>query len=294
MKTILITGSNGFIASNFVNTFKDKYNFVLLSHKKIPSNITIEELYSNNNLLNSIDLVLNLAGANIGDKRWTSKRKKELLESRIITTEKLVNIFNKLDKKPHLISASAVGIYTENVDNDESSIIDYQNHENFSQEITKKWELAAQQYRGPLTITRFGVVLSKNGGAFPKMLKPFLLYTGSILSNGLQYMPWIAMLDLLNALDYIISNQYTGIYNLIAPEIINNFQLSNAIAKTWNKPIIGKMPNFIIKMLFGQMGKELFLNSIKVSSNRLKQENFIFKYPNISDALIAIKNQDLN
>lgn len=253
--------------------------------------MTIEDLYSENNLVNSIDLVLNLAGANIGDKRWTAKRKNELLNSRVLTTEKLVNIFNKLNKKPHLISASAIGIYTANIDNDESSIIDYQKYENFSQEITKKWEVAALQYRGPLTITRFGVVLSNNGGAFPKMLKPFLLYTGSILSNGLQYMPWIAMPDLLSVLDYILSNQCTGIYNLVAPEIINNLQLSQAIAKTWNKPIIAKMPAFMIKTLFGQMGQELFLNSIKVSSSRLKQESFIFKYPNIIDALIAIKDK---
>lgn len=289
MKTVLITGSNGFIAKNFVKYFSAKYNFVFLSHKKTKCHITFEELYSNNILVTSIDIIVNLAGASIGDKRWSISRKKELLQSRLVTIEKLVTLFNRVDDKPHLISASAIGIYSENLINDEFSIIDYQNYENFSQEITKKSEVYSSKYCGPLTITRFGVVLSSNGGAFPKILKPFLFYIGSILGSGLQYTPWIALPDLLSGLEYIISEQKTGLYNLVAPEIINNLELSNQIARVWNKPIIFKIPEFIIKIIFGQMGQELFLNSIKVLPTRLAADNFIFTYPKLSLTLDAIK-----
>ena len=291
MKTILITGSSGYIATHFVKHFSEKYNFVLLSRKTIKNHVTLEELHSNNALIRSIDIIINLAGANIGDKRWTTSRKNELLQSRLFTTQKIVNLFNELTKKPHLISASAVGIYPENLINDESTVIDYQVYDNFSAEITKKWEDSANQYLGPVTITRFGVVLGSDGGAFPKMLRLFLFYTGSTFANGLQYMPWIALPDLLNALDYVISKQKSGLYNFVAPEMANNLQLSNLIAKIWKRPIIFKIPAFIIKILFGQMGKELFLNSIKVSPTRLVTEKFIFRYPKLPEALSAIKKK---
>lgn len=291
MKNILITGSSGYIATNFIKKFAGKYNFIHLSHKKMKGHITLEELYCNNRLVNSIDFVINLAGANIGAKRWNLSRKNELLQSRILTTQKIVSLFNGLGRKPHLISASAVGIYPEDLINDEFTNIDYQHYANFSQELTKTWELAAHQYRGALTITRFGVVFGSDGGAFPQILKPFLFYTGSILANGLQYMPWIALPDLLNAIDYVISNQQIGVYNFVAPNMANNRQLATLIAKTWKKPIICKIPKFIIKILFGQMGRELFLSNIKVLPTRLINENFLFMYPDLSSAVIAIKNK---
>ncbi|MBP9742783.1 MAG: TIGR01777 family oxidoreductase [Burkholderiales bacterium] len=291
MKNILITGSSGYIATNFIKKFAEKYNFICLSHKKIKDHIILEDLYSNNVLVNSIDVIVNLAGANISAKRWSLRRKQELLQSRLLTTQKIVSLFNSLDKKPHLISASAVGIYPQELINDEFTTLDYQDYENFSQEITKKWEVAAHQYQGALTITRFGVVFGSEGGAFPQMLKPFLFYTGSVLASGLQYMPWIALPDLLNTIDYVISNQQTGIYNFVAPNMVNNRQLAMLITKIWNKPIIGRIPKFVIKILFGQMGEELFLNSIKVLPTRLINENFIFMYPDLSAAMIAIKNK---
>lgn len=290
-KRILISGSTGYISTNFIKQFSGKYSFELLSHKKIPGHITLEELYSNDLLTNSIDIIINLAGANIGDKRWSLKRKQELLDSRLLTIQKIANLFNRSNKKPFLVSASAIGIYPEKLINDEFTAIDYQKYNNFSEEITKKWEESAKQYLGPMAITRFGVVFGGEGGAFPKMLKPFLFYAGSILADGSQHMPWIALPDLLKAIDHVISKQKTGIYNFVAPEMINNLQLTNLIAKTWKKPVVFKMPAFLIKILFGQMGEELFLSNIRVLPSRLLNDNFVFMYPNLQDTLIAIKNK---
>jgi NAD dependent epimerase/dehydratase family enzyme len=165
MKTILISGSNGFIARKFCKKFASKYNFILLSHKAIQGHITLDDLAGNQSLINSIDVVLNLAGANIGDKRWSNSRKTEIIESRVKTTGQLVELFNRYNHNAHFISASAIGIYPTDSTYDESYVVEYHKYDNFSQEITRKWEQSAKQYNGKLTITRFGVYrwsVSKN------------------------------------------------------------------------------------------------------------------------------------
>lgn len=293
MKTVLISGANGFIATAFMKHFSDKYKFVRLSHKKQNGHITLKELKENQGIINSIDVVINLAGANIGAKRWTKKRKAEILNSRIKTTEELVSIFNFALIKPHFISASAIGVYALNHDNDEDTIVNYSTFENFSQQITRVWERAANRYTGGLAITRFGVVLSSKGGAFPQMLRPFLWFMGGTLDEGNQYFPWIGLTDLLNGLDKIIETSQVGLYNLVAPQLIDNHTLSSAIGKVWNRPCWLKMRRSIIGLIFGQMGEELFLNSIKVHPKRLLGEKFSYLYPEIKSCLTAIKSGNL-
>ena len=292
MKTILLSGASGFIASNFRKQFHNEYKFILLSQHKNTSSITLNELENTPELIRSIDIVINLAGANIGAKRWTTQRKQELLESRISTTKNLVRLFNEYNSEIHFISASAIGIYHPNQENKETESIDYSNYENFSQEITKKWETEALKFKGNLTITRFGVVLASNGGAFPQMLRPFLFGAGGKLGNGQQYFPWIALTDLLNALKHIIDNKLTGIYTLVAPELITNAELTKHIAQTWKRPAWFNLPQSVIRLIFGQMGQELFLNSIKISPDKLIASRYKFNYPSIAECLTAIKKQE--
>src|SRR5579863_3307135 len=290
IKTILISGANGFIATSFMAKFSHKYKFIKLSHKSQPGHVTLNELAANEELLQSIDAVINLAGTNIGAKRWSIARKNELLVSRIKTTLELVELLGKVGGRAHFISASAVGIYPPGEENDEDTPINYQEYPHFSQQLTCQWENTAKLYKGKLTITRFGVVLGGHGGAFPRMLKPFLFFIGGPLGNGLQNFPWISLIDLLNALDYIIGTTNTGVYNLVAPQIINNNQLSKQIAAIWHRPDAFRMPESLIKFLFGQMGQELFLNSLSVSPKRLIAENFNYQYPDIESCLKSIKS----
>ncbi|MCC2625292.1 MAG: hypothetical protein K0R14_1165 [Burkholderiales bacterium] len=291
MQTILLSGSNGFIATNFITKFAGTYKFIKLSRKSMPGHITFEELATNGELAKSIDVVINLAGANIGDKRWSIARKKELLISRLKTTSQLVTIFNQAGARAHFISASAVGVYPPNAQNDEDTPTICEDATNFSEQLTRQWESAARKYKGKLTITRFGVVLGSSGGAFPKMLKPFLLYMGGPLGNGLQNFPWISLVDLLNALNYIINTGNVGIYNLVAPQIISNNQLAKTIAATWHKPCIFRIPESLIRLIFGQMGQELFLNSLSVVPTRLIKENFNYQHSYIELCLKAIKTK---
>ena len=290
MKKILISGANGFIAQNFMRSYADKYEFIHLSHAT-NSQLSLSDLTGNIKLIKSIDIILNLAGANIAEKRWTESRKQEILESRLLTTDNLIRLFNEHNPQAHFISASAIGIYPNDISCDENTYIDFEKHTNFSQEITKKWEQAAQNYTGKLTITRFGVVLSGNGGAFPKMLRPFQLGMGGKLGSGKQLFTWIALPDLLTALIHVIDNTKTGIYNLTAPQIISNNTLANEISQVWHKPNLLPLPEFMIKLIFGQMGNELFFIFFSVSPLNLQNENFSFSYPDITSCLMAIKNQ---
>jgi hypothetical protein len=147
-------------------------------------------------------------------------------------------------------------------------------------------------YEGKLVLTRFGVVLSGNGGAFPKILRPFFFYMGGPLGSGEQNFPWISLIDLMNALDYILDKTHTGVYNLVAPQIVSNNQLVKQISTMWHRPNWLRMPESVIEIIFGQMGHELFLNSLNVSPKRLLAENFKYRYPNIQGCLTAIKSNE--
>lgn len=290
MQTILISGANGFIATSFMAKFSGKYKFIQLSHEPQLGHITLDDLAANEELVKSIDVVINLTGANIGAKLWGIARKNELLVSRVKTTLQLVTLFNQVGAKAHFISASAVGVYAPNTESDEDTLIDCQEFSNFSQQLTRQWENTAKMYQGKLTITRFGVVLGGHDGAFPKMLKPFLFYMGGPLGNGLQKFPWISLVDLMNALDYIIDASSTGIYNLVAPQIIDNNLLACQIGAIWHRPYALRMTELLIKLLFGQMGEELFLNSLIVLPKKLVFQGFNYQYPDIKSCLSAIKS----
>ena len=291
MKTLLITGSSGFIATNFCWKFADKYRFILVSHKPKLNHITLDKLASDDNLIKSIDVIINLAGANIANGRWTMSRKNELLQSRVKVTQQLVGIFNQHNHKAHFISASAVGIYDFNTINNDNDEVDYSSYKNFSQLLIKQWEQAALGYHGLTTITRFGVALSSKGGAMSKILPPFLFGLGGQIGHGQQGFPWIVLEDLLEALDFIIDKKYRGVFNLTAPEQINNAQLTKYIVEVWHRPKLIKMPSIIIKLLWGKMGEELLLNGNQAIPQRLINSGFKFKCPNILGCLHAIKEQ---
>lgn len=288
MKTILVTGATGFIASNFRRQFGQKYNFINVSHNKSDNHITLTELEMQPELLKSVDYVLNLAGASIAEKRWSNSRKNLLIYSRIDTTRRLISLLNQHNTSVYLISASAIGIYSPNVESDELTEVDHQGYINFSQELTKRWELESQNYHGKYAIARLGVVLSAKGGAFPQMLNPFTKFVGGRIGNGTQFFSWIALPDLLSALDCMLLQQCNGVYNLVAPNAITNQQLSTYISQIWNRPSWLNLPAWLVKIIFGQLGEELFLNSIHVKPAKLLNSSFTFTYPTINSCLQAI------
>lgn len=289
MKKVLIIGANSYIAKKFIVKFNKIYQIFSVSHKQNKNHLILNELNSKHiDIIKSIDIVINLAGSNIGEKRWNKRKKQEILASRIDTTDTIVNLLNKFNPKAHLINFSAIGIYDTNKKQDEYNEIIYTKYNNFSQEITKKWEIIANKYLGNLTIVRLGVVINNDSSTYKKLISSFKFGFGIIFNNGTQYFSWIALEDLLNAIDFIIKNNTFGIINLTAPNPLTNNNLSKLIAKKYKTKILIKMPKFIIQLLLGQMGIELLINSLEVYPAKLNELGFKFKYPNFNQFLDSI------
>lgn len=282
MTTILITGSSGFIATNFIKKFAHKYQFILVSHKEVPDRYTLEQIAKNDKLKQKIDIILNLAGENIGSNYWSSKRKAKILNSRVDTTTKLVDAFNQSVNRPYLISASAVGIYDFAKVWTEKAPIDYSHYANFSQEVTKKWEESTNPYRGAITIARFAPVLDPYGGALQQMLRSFRAKIAMQMGDGRQIFPWIALEDALDIIDYIIQNKLLGRVNVSAPQATTNRELTEVLANKFNTILRIKLPQSIIRLLFGQMGEELLLNGSHNYPDRLINLDYPFRFRNIS------------
>ncbi len=292
MKAIIaITGATGFIARQLQKHYSDRFEFILISHKSNQSSYSFDDIKANPMLLSKAVAVIHLSGANIGDKRWSEKRKQEILDSRIKTTKLLVSILNQLPNKPDLLCASAIGIYPEdNQIYSEYAKLDYNHYTNFSEEITKKWESSTFGYSGRVVNMRFGVVLSGYGGALDKILLPFKLGVGSGISDGSWPFCYISIIDLCNAIGFLIDKRdITGAINLVSPEIIRYKDLINAISQVYKKRCWFNLPKFVIKLLFGQMGGELLLSGQKVVPMKLQEQNFKFTHSNIESCLKDIK-----
>ena len=271
-KRVGIVGSNGFIGKNLKLFLSEKGYNVLPIDRSLPID-TIKEC----------DIIINLAGRSI-DCRWNKKNKEEILNSRIVTTRNLINIINSLNKPIFLINASAIGIYknsneyihTESSDNFDSG---------FLSKVCQEWEQQANRIndRNNLCITRFGVVFSKSGGAFKKMTLSMIIRFFPILGDGEQYISWIGLNDLSEAIDFIISNKISGTINITTPTPLTYKHLSEHLSK-YKKNISLKIPKFIIRLLLGE-SSEMVLNSHYIVPQTLLELNFKFNESNI-DSII--------
>lgn len=289
---ILVTGGTGFIGKELVaNLLSQNYQVVVLTRsKRLAAKSTNDRLVFINNLKEAIfdyDIVINLAGEKI-DQRWNVKSKKKIYNSRINLTANLVNLINNSKKKPQLfISGSAIGYYGNNNDQfDEDSKVE--NLGIFSQKLCQDWEsqLDVLDKNVRTVKIRIGIVLGKNGGALSKMLPAFRMGLGGKVGDGMQYMSWIHIDDLICAINYIIQNKkINDAVNLTAPKPVANYDFAITLAKILKRPCFFDMPDFIINLLFGEMGKELLCSGQKIMPKKLLNEGFTFKFPKIYEAL---------
>ncbi|WP_202798046.1 TIGR01777 family oxidoreductase [Rickettsiella massiliensis] len=223
--------------------------------------------------------------------RWTSDQKIKILQSRLETTSNLSNwaLTSSTPQSLRFLNASAVGIYGLNTrQNTENTLI--KNQKNcFSQQVVREWEAIVKkklENKINYTLMRFGIVLKKKQGMLEKLEIPYKFGLASILGNGEQQISWVHIEDLVRAINFIIKNQeLSGPVNIVAPGVVTQKQLARNLAKTLNRPCFLKMPNVLIKLLFGQMGEELLLSGQEVISKRLKESRFHFKYPNLEEAI---------
>lgn len=279
---IAITGASGFIGKKLCDFFqRDNHTPVALSRSTLASP---EGLIST---LEGTDVVINLAGASIS-KRWTSKYKQEIMDSRVLTTRRLVTALNQMAAPPSLcISVSAVGIYPDSGVHGESSPM---RGTGFLTHVCESWEQEARMLKPEirLVITRFGVVLGKEGGAAPLMLVPFRFFAGSIIGNGRQGMPWIHIDDLANAIQWLIEQkQVSGVVNFVSPQLTNNEQFSKTAAKVMHRPCWFRIPTFVFQIILGE-GHTMVTSGQQVVPDVLIHGGFKFRYPKLEDAIRSI------
>jgi uncharacterized protein len=231
------------------------------------------------------DLIINLAGAPIFT-RWTKKQKELIRSSRINTTRNLVESLPDDSKHISFFSTSAVGYY--GFHEDEELMESSREGDDFLAQTAYKWEkeaLAAQSKGARVVITRFGIVLGKNGGALGLMIPLFKYFIGGSLGNGCQWFSWIHMYDLTAAFLFLLNKKnISGAVNLCSPNPVRNQDLARAIGKILRRPSFFPAPGFVIKTLLGEFGSVL-IKGQRVIPERLLKEGFHFKYSDIKEAL---------
>ena len=237
------------------------------------------------------DAVINLAGASIADGRWTPQRKQLLRSSRVDTTRALVQALAKMSARPRvLLSASATGIYGNR--GDETLTESSQPGNDFLSGIAKEWEseaLKAEAVGIRVVRARFGVILSKNGGALPQMIRPFQFGIGGKVSTGKQWMSWITLEDAIVILRLALENaNITGALNVVSPQPVTNEQFTKILAATLHRPALFPAPAFALRLLLGEMADALLLSSQRVLPVRLQKLNHQFLHADLATALAAI------
>lgn len=237
--------------------------------------------------LQAADAVINLAGKSIF-KRWTKKYKKQMTESRILTTRNLVDALPQ-GKETVLCSTSAAGYYGNRAD--ELLREDAGPGDDFLSRICIEWEAEAFRARakGSRVVTmRFGVVLGRGGGALGTMIPLFKLYAGGPLGSGRQWFPWIHLNDLISAVLFILrSPALAGPVNFCSPIPTRQGEFANALGKALHRPSFFPAPGFMIRLMMGELGAS-FLSSQHVSAAKLIGSGFTFQYPDIKKALAGI------
>ena len=238
------------------------------------------------------DAVVNLAGASIADGRWTESRKRLLRTSRVDATRALIAALGKMNAKPSvLISASAIGFYGNR--GDEVLTETSTPGEGFLSDLAKDWEaeaLRAEMFRTRVVLPRFGIILAKRAGALPKMTLPFRLGVGGKIASGKQWMPWVALDDVVEIIKFVLSTRdVSGPINIVAPEPARNIEFTRALADILHRPAFFSAPALALKVALGhEMAESLLLSSHRVVPAALTRIGYRFLQPRLEAALKAI------
>lgn len=233
------------------------------------------------------DAIVNLAGENIADGRWTEERKRRLVGSRLGATRAIVEALRgDPARKRTLVNSSAVGFYGDRKDEelDERS----SRGTGFLADLVEQWEGAAREAEplARLVILRFGVVLARDGGALAKMLLPFRLGAGGPIGSGRQWMSWIGRDDAVTMVTWAVDEERVrGVYNATSPRPVRNRDFARALGRALRRPAIMPAPAFALRIAFGQMAEEALIGGQHVLPRRAEGEGFAFGHPSIDAAL---------
>lgn len=237
------------------------------------------------------DYIVHLAGANLGDDRWSNKRKQTIVDSRVKTADLLTDTLKGMDKKPEaFISASAVGYYGLDISKRVFTEEDILDGDDFLSTTCQQWEAAAHRFEQELdvrtVIVRTGVVLSKKSEALKKMMMPIRMGIGSPLGKGRQFLSWIHIDDLCNIyLKAIEDVEMKGVYNAVAPEKTTNARFMRRLARKMRRPFfMPNVPSFVLRLVMGEAA-DMVLGGSRVSCQKIKEAGYEFKYSSVDKAL---------
>lgn len=295
---IFMTGGTGFVGGYFAERFAQTGHEVTIVTRspaklgRLPGGTTLVEgnpmapgLWQDH--VADCDAVINLAGESIFS-RWTPETRKAILDSRVLTTRRVVEALAASGGKAALISASAVGYYGSDTGDalvDESS----PGGDGFLAHVAGEWEreaAAAEHFRAPVVLCRLGVVLGESGGALGKMTPPFRYGLGSAIGSGTQWFPWIHQEDLFNIMLFLLEHQEVeGPVNCTAPYPVRNEELTRELANALNRPLVAPhIPAFLVKTLLGEFG-DVFLKGQRAVPRKLLEKGFHFRFPTIQEAM---------
>jgi len=284
---IAISGSENFVGTYVVNYLRDFSSEIFLLNE-YETNERWKDIIGNS------DVVLNLSGSPFFG-RWTNAKKKQIRDSRIEPTKRIVSILNELSENSHkktFIAASTTGIYPEDKITTLSSIITSKGN-SFLSEITAQWEAEVEDIVNPsvrVIVARLGVILCKDGGMIKSILTSFKNGFGHTIGNGKQMISFVHIKDVANALKFFITNEnISGFYNIVAPNPISNNELTKIIAKKIHRPRLLRIPPLFFKIAFGESAN-ILLNEIKIYPKELLSKKFEFEYPTFEKAIDEILN----
>ena len=296
---VLVSGSTGMIGLQlcaFLETAGHDVYRLLRPKTKLPADVNSEKVIRWNDLtgdvlegdMNGFDSVIHLAGAGIGDKRWSKKRKQLIRDSRVIPTENLSRVLASLDKPPKtLLSGSAIGFYGDRG----SEVLDEKSKSgsDFLAEICSEWEEASSQAKDAgirVVNLRTGIVVSPLGGALSKLLLPAKMGGGGPVGGGKQIQSWISLDDEIFAIHHLMMTEScTGPYNLTSPNPVPQKKFAKILGRVIRRPAFMPLPGFMIRIMFGEMGKKLVLEGQHVEPSRLLESGFEFTYNDLESCL---------
>lgn len=299
---VLITGGTGLVGQQIVTFCHERgidVNYLTTRKSKIQNTNNYQGYYWNlqnneidTNCFKGVDAIIHLAGASVS-KRWTEAYKAQILSSRIKSANLLINsLKGESHSIKQVVSASGISIYPDSITNYYEERFK-EKDPSFLGSVVENWENSLTGFSElgiSVTKIRIGIVLSEKGGALPQMSKPIKFGVGAAFGNGKQWQSWIHIEDLANMFLYVIEHQLTGIYNGVAPNPVTNKEITKAIAKVIKRPLLlPNIPKFVMKLILGDMHEILFASQ-RVSSKKIEERGFYFKYHHLLPALEDLLN----
>lgn len=295
-QVVLITGGSGLIGNAFSERMKAEGHEVRLLGRAFKGKESEGKYYWNlergeidEKALSGITWLVHLAGEPVAGKRWTTSRKKAIVDSRVKSTELLLDAIERTGNKPkHVVSASAVGYYGAVTSEQVFTETDVPGHD-FLAKVCVEWEKQASRFKEelniPVSVVRIGVVFSKDGGALRQILQPMRMGAGINLGSGRQWLPWIHIDDLVSMIHFLLQRELEGTYNAVAPQTVTFSDVNREAAKRMNRFVFPLgIPKFLLELALGEQAA-IVVEGSRVTPQKVQKNGFAFSYPHIKSAL---------